>query len=89
MYPEYRIVAPRGHALENVLQSAFWSGAPFYKPMVIRGMHVFLREGKIVLLQAGKDILGRRETPINALDGAEPVITASLTQQQRKGRKRR
>jgi hypothetical protein len=49
----------------------------------------FLRAGKNALLQTGKDVLGRRETPINVSDVAESVIPASLEPQQVQGRKRR
>ena len=49
----------------------------------------FLRAGKNVLLQTGKEILGRRESPINALNGTESGIPASLRTQQGQGRKRR
>jgi hypothetical protein len=93
----YRTVVPvlkpmvtRGlHALKD---AALTHGKDFLQNVLIDKQNpkeAFLRAGKNVLLQTGKDLLGRRETPINATIAAESGIPASLTPQQGQGRKRR
>jgi hypothetical protein len=88
----FRTVAPvlkpmvtRGlHALKD---AALTHGKEFLQNVIIDKQNpkeAFLRAGKNVLLQTGKDLLGRRETPINATFAAESGIP-----QQGQGRKRR
>lgn len=87
----FRSVAPvlkpmvtRGlHALKD---AALTQGKEFLQNVIIDKQNpkeAFMRAGKNVLLQTGKDILGRRDTPINALHATESGI------QQGQGRKRR
>jgi hypothetical protein len=93
----YRTVVPvlkpmvtrRLHALKD---AALTHGKEFLQNVIIDKQNpkeAFLRAGKNVLLQTGKDILARRETPINATIAAESDIPVSLQPQQGQGRKRR
>jgi hypothetical protein len=70
------------HALKD---AALTQGEEFIQNVMIDKQNpkeALLRGVKNVLLQTGKDILGRRETPINALDAVESGILTSLTPQQ-------
>ena len=93
----FRSVAPvlkpmvtRGlHALKD---AALTQGKDFLHNVLVEKQNpkeAFLKAGKNVLLQTGKDILGKRSTPINAPNATESVIPASLAPQQGQGRKRR
>ena len=88
--PLLKPMVTRGlHALKD---AALTHGKEFLQNVIIDKQNpkeAFLRAGKNVLLQTGKDILGHRETPINALNGDESGIPTSLTPQQGQGRKRR
>ena len=88
--PILKPMVTRGlHALKD---AALTQGKEFLQNVIIDKQNpkeAFLRAGKNVLLQTGKDLLGRRETPINALGNAELGIPASLRPQQGQGRKRR
>ena len=87
--PVLKPMVSRGlHALKD---AALTHGKDFLYNVLIDKQNpkeAFLRAGKNVLLQTGKEILGRRESPINALNGTESDIPASLTTQQGQGRKR-
>ena len=75
------------HALKD---AAMTHGKEFLQNVLIDKQNpkeAFLRAGKNVSLQTGKDLLGRRETPINALGNAESGIPTFP--QQGRGRKRR
>ncbi len=88
--PVLKPMVTRGlHALKD---AAMTHGKEFLHDVIIDKQNpkeAFLRAGKNVLLQTGKDILGRRENPINAPFAAESGIPASLRFQQGQGRKRR
>ena len=88
--PVLKPIVTRG--LLALKDAALTHGKEFLQNVIIDKQNpkeAFLRSGKNVLLETGKDLLNRREAPINALNGVESDIPTSLVPQQGQGRKRR